>query len=64
MVCGKATPVYFLFFHMASHEEEKVVERVGGPAGHDRRRRDLATRPVWRWASWVTELPAPLEPQP
>ena len=58
-VCGEELPGYFIYYHMASHEEEGVIVRLGrGPK--ERRARDIRGAVIyqeWRWSEWVERLP-------
>lgn len=47
-VCGRVLPDYFLFYHLAAHEEEGVIVR------HTRRR--ATTLEDWQWADWIAAL--------
>jgi hypothetical protein len=55
-VCGRVLPDYFLFYHLAAHEEEGVIVRLGhGNRGRVAGRR-AATPQDWQWADWIAAL--------
>ena len=60
-VCGRNIPQYFIFYHMAAHEEEGVVVVASRGAPESRRdaRRESHAIPTWRLAPWIQELLPP-----
>jgi hypothetical protein len=59
VACGKEVPPWFLFFHMAGHEEEGIVIRRGRRKADRASRERLSEARGWDLVAWVRDLPAP-----